>query len=226
MAEHETKFSFPAYRADNIIKWLRCRCKDDGEFPQGIISSVYYDTIDWNFLQEKLNSDFLKTKYRLRWYQNIDSLEYSPEAYFEKKNKIGHSRQKKRIVFPMNEAIKNSSYLNGEFFTQLPLQLCSTEIVPTRSILPVFEIRYHRYRFVDTFSDARLAVDYGIHIPRINPFMMKKHRKDPLSMGVFEYKSSHQNLPDWLHGVSFFGCKKDSFSKYSNCYEHSIGMPI
>lgn len=226
MAEHETKFVFPAGNSKKLRKWLMGRCVTDGSYPVGIISSIYYDTIDFNFLDEKINSDFLKTKFRLRWYQDVETHDYSPLAYFEMKKKTGSAREKKRTVLTMHETIKNASYLNEPFFIEQSRKLFSKEMHPGRAILPVMQISYRRYRFIDRFTGARLAVDYDIHVPRINPMMIKKADKSMLNVGVFECKSESMNLPDWLHGVTIFGCRKGSFSKYSSCYQHVTGNPV
>ncbi|MBM9603737.1 VTC domain-containing protein [Desulfopila inferna] len=224
MAEHETKFVFPAVQSMPLINWLLSRCVEDGDYPRGVISSVYYDTLAWNFLAEKNNSDFLKTKFRLRWYQDTGYSSYSAMAYFEKKRKIGSSREKMRVEVPLDDAVKKARYLNDPYFIELPGKVYSQSLPPERSILPAFQISYVRHRFVEPLSGARLAVDSEIHVPRINPMMVKRNWKEPLNVGVFEFKSSSMDLPDRLHGITVFGCRKGSFSKYSNCFEHITGL--
>ena len=44
----------------------------DGAYSSNIVSSLYYDTRDRRGLYEKLNSDFLKLKVRLRWYTELN----------------------------------------------------------------------------------------------------------------------------------------------------------
>ena len=226
MGKHELKYIFPVNQSDHLLRWLMSRCYADGDHPQNIISSVYYDTVDWNFLGEKINSDYLKTKYRLRWYQDVETLTFSPKSYFEKKQKIGSSRRKQRVELDLDTSVKEARYLNDRYFTELPTKIYTTELTPVRAILPVFQISYVRYRLVDKLSGARLAVDTNIHVPRINPSMVKRTKTSALQYGVFECKSGAMNLPDWLHGVATFGCRKNAFSKYSNCYEHITGLPV
>lgn len=217
MAEHELKFIFPLQRAPYLYKWLLSRCEVDGEYPQARVSSIYYDTLDWNLLQEKINSDFLKTKYRLRWYEGSDNNSFSEVAFWEQKNKIGSARKKKRVMLQMNDAIRYASQLHHRFFIDL-VQKHSVEIQPQRRIIPVFQVSYNRIRLVDKITGIRLAIDTDIHVPRINPMMVAQRRKGYLPVGVFECKSRQQAMPEWLHGVTCLGGRKAAFSKYSECY--------
>lgn len=223
MAEHELKFVLDAVYSDSLIKYLMGRCQLDSEYPSGIISSVYYDTVDWNLLDEKVNSDYLKTKYRLRWYQDVESNSFSPNAYFEKKEKIGSSRKKSRVILPMCADIKERKNLNSPYFLQLPMEVRRMGIHIARSLVPAFQISYRRFRFFDKISGARLAVDTAITVPRVNPHMVKRRKETCLQQAVFECKSNKLDLPDWLHGVSVLGCRKGAFSKYESCYLHITG---
>ena len=69
----ETKYVFHRASAPKIICWLKGRVRPDKEYPAGIISSIYYDSRGWDFLNEKINSDYLKSKVRLRWYLDFET---------------------------------------------------------------------------------------------------------------------------------------------------------
>ena len=122
MAEHEVKFVFPRHKGEQIIKWLQNRCDRDETFPLGTISSVYYDTIGFHALREKINSDYLKTKYRLRWYSDNNNHKIFPNSFFEKKEKIGSARKKNRIMLPVTEALKTAKYHKHPNLMTLPVQ--------------------------------------------------------------------------------------------------------
>jgi hypothetical protein len=66
--QRELKYVFPNLRAGWLREWLGVRCRPDGEFAAGRISSIYFDTWSESLLDEKVNSDYQKTKVRLRWY--------------------------------------------------------------------------------------------------------------------------------------------------------------
>ncbi len=224
MAEHELKFTISNPSITKLTQWLDKRCIEDPKFPVGIVSSVYYDTPDWQYLHEKINSDFLKTKLRFRWYQSVTSHHYYDTAFFERKDKIGSTRKKKRINIGLHDAVKNAPYLNDRFFYDLPRIASSKDIFFPTNVLPTFQISYTRRRFLDPLSGARLSVDYDINVPRVNP-MVVKGRSNPLILktAVFEYKSDKTGIPDFLQPITSFGCRKSSFSKYSTCYQHITG---
>ena len=53
--EYETKYIFPNTNAYALIKYLKSTCSADEVYPEGIISSIYYDTKDWKFISEKIS---------------------------------------------------------------------------------------------------------------------------------------------------------------------------
>ena len=91
-SEHETKFVLNNSAAGTIIRWLQCRCRLDDRFEAGIVSSIYYDTHKWRFLSEKINSDYLKTKIRLRWYSDIDSGESGDDSFIDSSRVSGSGK--------------------------------------------------------------------------------------------------------------------------------------
>jgi hypothetical protein len=50
--------------------WLEHACLPDPLFPEGTVTSIYYDTAALTSYDEKRQGDFLKTKCRLRWYDS------------------------------------------------------------------------------------------------------------------------------------------------------------
>jgi len=220
IGEHETKFVFANNRSQILIAWLRLRCQPDWKYPVGKISSIYFDSLDWRLLQEKIDSDFFKTKVRLRWYSDAKSGNKLPATFLEIKNKIGSSRKKKRI----------QTTSTSDWISSLPLhdpQLLKISAMAREytgnlygHLHPAFQIDYQRYRFVDSVSGARLSVDFNIHVPKSNARMLSQSNTTCLKSGVFELKGNNDSLPDWLHQLTALGCKKESFSKYGSCYAH------
>jgi hypothetical protein len=88
---HEIKYILPNQAAAPVANWLRARCRPDPDHPEGLISSVYYDSHDLRLLREKINSDFAKTKVRLRWYLDSGSGAIEGPAYLEKRKSSGRA---------------------------------------------------------------------------------------------------------------------------------------
>ena len=99
----ERKYALPNAAYQTVLEWLRGACAPDPEFAAGAISSLYYDSADLSLYGEKLNSDYIKTKLRLRWYADLARLDDADEVpcFFEVKRKVGATRQKQRVALAL-----------------------------------------------------------------------------------------------------------------------------
>ena len=88
--ERELKFTLPAARAQLARRRLETLCRRDPEFPAAIVWTIYYDTPALVSLGEKINSDYLKRKIRVRWYSDLEGRVTGP-AFVEAKLRVGHS---------------------------------------------------------------------------------------------------------------------------------------
>ena len=170
--EHETKFVLNNSAAHTFVQWLACRCLPDPDFPTGIISSIYYDTQDWQFLQEKYNSDYLKTKVRVRWYADIDSEQPETVSYLEAKYKIGAKRDKVRIKIDVSGHWLSSVSLDDQALLEIPRRLWSENVEIPGHLYPTLQINYKRQRFIEPLTGTRLNVDYDIWVPDVNRQML------------------------------------------------------
>lgn len=216
--EYETKYVIPNNNAYQVIKWLRSTCEKDATYPEGTVSSIYYDTKDWKFISEKINSDFLKTKIRIRWYSDIDNEIQYDDSFAEIKYKIGSQREKVRIKTPFSGKLLNTIDLENSMLLQIPGLLRGKGVHIRRNLHPIFHIRYKRLRFIDMYSGSRICLDYDISAPRVNGYMIPRMNPFKLNLTVFEVKGNIQNLPVSLKPLILFGCIKESFSKYQACY--------
>ncbi len=221
--EHETKFVLDNHRAQILINWLNHRCTPDPQYPKGIVNSIYFDTPDWQFLGEKINSDFLKTKVRLRWYSDMDGSTPDESAFVEVKYKIGAARKKYRKQTDLSAQWLSNANLNSPKLGEVPFMLIREGIMAPSRLLAAFKIAYKRFRFIEPVTSARLSVDYDISAPAVNHQMIGRNNPFVLRNAVFELKGSEQQLPHVLHQLTALGCRKDSFSKYSMCYQKITG---
>ncbi|MDY6968856.1 MAG: VTC domain-containing protein [Spirochaetota bacterium] len=223
---HELKFVINNNKSHQVIEWLKSICKPDNEYSSGCVSSIYYDTRNWSFLGEKINSDYLKTKVRVRWYSDIDYKDHSENSFAEAKFKIGSRRDKIRIKTPFPGEWLCHTQLENQNLIEIPKTLRSIGFVPDQTLYPVFQISYKRMRFIDPFTNSRVCFDYDISAPRVNWFMLPKHNPFILQSAVFEIKGKNSELPFNLHPLTDFGCRKMSFSKFSACYQKIKGVPF
>lgn len=219
----ETKYVLTMGCVPKFVQWLQHRCLPDPDYPAGIVTSIYFDTRNWHFLHEKINSDFFKTKVRLRWYADLDSGKYSTESFLEVKFKQGKKRHKIRKRLDISGESLAESDLSSRDLIDLPNRLLELGVIFPEALFPVFQIQYNRLRFVEPFSRARLSLDYAIRVPVVNRQKIPVFFPFSLQNAVFELKGTDSRLPAFLHQLTTLGCRKDSFSKYSFCYAKLAG---
>lgn len=223
-AEHETKYVFANNLAPILIKWMKLRCLPDPKFPSGMISSIYYDTKDWLLLNEKINSDYLKTKFRVRWYESLENGQAGEQSFIEIKHKIGAIRKKIRIEsnYSGNQLVKMD--MADQALLDFPKIACAAGANISLSLYPAFQISYKRFRFLEPKTRCRLCIDYDIRAPRANWRMLPRIKPLFLNSGVIELKGNISELPDTIQQLTALGCRKQSFSKYSSCYYKLTGL--
>jgi hypothetical protein len=216
---HEIKYILPNQAAAPVANWLRARCRPDPDHPEGLISSVYYDSHDLRLLREKINSDFAKTKVRLRWYLDPGSGAIEGPAYLEIKQKLGARRFKYRVATTIPAAALAEADLQDPILVELLNSLrTETSWVPT-DLLPFMEIGFHRRRFLEPATGTRISIDTNICARRVNPAMLPLANPTPLAHAVVEAKGSGRQLPGSLSALRAFGCHRESLSKYGRCYQ-------
>src|SRR5687768_4397655 len=97
--ERELKFTLPASRVHLARRRLESLCHRDPEFPAAVVWTIYYDTPALGSLGEKINSDYLKRKIRVRWYSDLEGRVSGP-AFVEAKLRLGTQRSKVRARLP------------------------------------------------------------------------------------------------------------------------------
>jgi hypothetical protein len=217
--ERELKFVFPFHRLPFVLQWLKHSCRPDSKFPYNLVSTVYYDTSDRQFLRQKLNSEYLKTKVRVRWYTEPGQEPQSVPAWLEIKQKIGAQRQKCRIELQYSGERLSSMSLENSIWRDLPRILPSHGIVLNEAIFPVFLLNYTRHRFVEPLSKVRVCVDCYLSVSKVNRNILPTIAPVQNHSAVIEVKGAVTGLPDTLHHLLNMGCVKTSFSKYLMCYQ-------
>lgn len=217
--QHELKYVFSAGRVSHVRRWLETRCRPDPEFSAGTVCSIYYDTRDWQSLGEKINSDYLKTKIRLRWYADIRTGDPYPDTFLEAKFKIGGRREKIRVKTGKHGGWFSRVTLDNPELLDFPRLLWKEGVMTHGPFYPAFRVDYKRLRFIEPVTGARLSLDYDINSPAVNRHMLPGTDPFQLPRAVFELKGPLAQLPGSLYPLINLGCRKESFSKYGECYK-------
>ena len=221
--EHELKFVLDNRRRDIVRQWLELRCPKDPRHPAYVVRNVYFDTRGWRSMGEKANSDFYKSKFRVRWYAELTTGEPTSRASLEVKLKHGRLRDKLRLPLELSVAEISGGTLENLTRPDIAAVLRRQGLDVSAPLFPAFQIDYTRRRFVHPASGAQLCLDYDIHVPRVNRRMVSRHDPRPVPQAVFEIKGSVSELMPDLRFLTRIGCRRQSFSKYLACYRGVTG---
>jgi hypothetical protein len=225
--ETELKYVFPVMRTPTVVRLLESHCRPDPEFPYGVVSGIYYDSADWDFVGEKFNSDYLKTKVRVRWYEETGSIGPDGDrSFLELKRRIGSTRNKLRVPTPYTGAELAAMDLGDRRLLQLPLTLLGIGAQIGKPLFPAFIVRYERRRYIDRSSQARVAVDSAISSPKVNRQMIAAPTLCALEWSVLEVKGTAGEFPVALRDVFKLGLRREAFSKYMECYRRLTRTPF
>lgn len=203
-----------------MLHWLRLVCRPDPVFPESTVFTVYYDTPALDCLREKHNSDYLKTKIRLRWYV-VDG-RVTDAAFLEVKSRFGSRREKHRVTLPFQSAWPTHGSLDIPSLRRV-LRLARPDglMVPD-DYRPVLLVRYRRRRFIEPHTGLRASLDSDIGAPAVSRAEGLTPNRLPLPVTVFEFKGPRDHLPESLRVLTTLGFRKASFSKYAACYDHAL----
>jgi hypothetical protein len=217
--ERELKYGLPAARAEIARRLLDRYCRRDPVFPEAVVWTIYYDTPGLQSLGEKINSDYLKQKVRVRWYSGLDGRPSGP-SFVEAKLRVGNRRLKVRAPLPYSAGEIASWDLQDPRLLQLPLALKEQGIELRHFWRPILLLRYRRDRFIDPISGSRASLDADIAATAVHPGSVSAADYSPLGSAVVEVKGSADELPLALRGLLHLGAQKCSFSKYLAVYSH------
>ncbi len=221
----EIKFIFTAKRAGRIIQWLDKVSRPDPVHPTTIISSIYFDTHGLHCVDEKLNSDYLKSKYRLRWYGIAGRApEPGDPVFAEAKFRTGGIRRKLRAPAPFDAPALANTALEDPRLLAFNRVLRDLGAIPNQTLFPSLVVQYERRRYIDAVSGARICVDTAVRVPRVNRLLLPCTLPGMLETAVLELKGDCLDLPPQLHTLTDLGCRRASWSKYAACYQKLVGL--
>lgn len=219
MIDYENKFVLSNKKAPKLLTALKAKCPMDQSYPEAIVSSVYFDSKNLCLLNEKVNSDFLKTKYRIRWYSDINTGIPLGNPFLEVKAKTGGRRSKKRQMLD----IKAQDFVKLPYecpeYNEYALQLKTMHRQHVGILRPHYIVSYKRVRFQVRNTQIRFCLDYDIHGKLANEMLTPFKNFNYINESVFEIKGEQEFLPEYMKILESYGGVKDSFSKYFACYK-------
>lgn len=223
--ERELKFTVPEERVALVRHRLAALCRPDPLHAPARVVTVYYDTPGYDALDEKANSDYLKTKIRVRWYEPLRGGTPGGPVFVEGKYRTGAIRSKVRVSVGPDAAEVCGWPLQDERWLRLIEPLREEGLEVARKVAPVLRLSYVRERFTDLVYGGRVTLDTAITVEAVNPSRLPG-RSGRLSGGVLEHKGAATELPPHLRSLVGAGARKASFSKYLACYIHATGAVL
>lgn len=220
--EIEQKFTYRWTDKDILRDWLEFHCLRDAAFYRGPIISLYYDTPSLDFYREARNGDYLKTKVRLRWYQNVfTSSGQMVDCFFEIKRKRGALRHKQRQAVTLPAGCLTGDLFSAAQVADLPHDMGGFGCFNRGILVPLLVVEYQRCRYVDAHSGARIALDFAIGCGRANDSYISGAVPIESAFGVLEIKSKGAELPEFLRPMRGY-LNRQSFSKYALCCQRLL----
>jgi hypothetical protein len=207
---HEIKYVMPAASAGPAEAWLKATCRPERAYPPAWVCSVYFDSPGADLLEEKTNSDYLKTKVRVRWYEPLAGPAGGP-AFLEIKQRAGTTREKRRLALSTPAADVAGWPLHDPRWLLLVAPAAARIGGP---LAPVLRMRYVRSRFFDSLSETRVALDRHLEVTAVHPALRPRPVPAGLPWAVVEWKGTSPELSSGLRGLTRFGAGRQSFSKY------------
>lgn len=221
--EHELKLLLPAGRLPTALTLVRALCRQDPRHPANFVVSIYYDTRGFDLLQDKIDSQRVKTKVRLRWYEELNGAPASFASYAELKYRLGSRRRKIRTQTTVPAREIRDLPLHHRDQPDISAHLPTGVFTAPHRLLPCVAVRYQRRRFIDPLSRTRISFDSGLSVHNVNPRLLPNGSPSRLETVVIELKNTSGEIPARLRGLLRCGARLTSFSKYASGVERARG---
>ena len=200
-----------------------------------VISNLYYDSAELHMLRSKIVGTNYRRKLRIRVYGDADGRP-SRTAMVEIKQRLGRTTQKRRVMVPLDEALRICEAQSSRTWDDLTDRAVADEIrclVLALGLRPACTISYRRRAFVGSRfeSGLRLTVDTDLwgapprldfYAQRPTTFLM------PRDWSILEIKVDDR-VPSWINElVTRHGCQLRRVSKYclGMVKLHDIKLPM
>jgi len=223
----ERKFYLSPEKVDSAYGLLRSICRADGNYPAEQINSLYFDTANLDQYDASDSGELVKNKVRIRWYGRSWSTEGKQAIYLELKSRRGFSSTKQRLELQVPSDNLTPAKLSNGIISNSVLSdtLFKFGYFPAEPLLPIIEISYWRYRFVEVVTGYHIAIDCHIRSSMVMPGIGYAEHDLELPGGVMEIKGSSMELPVILRIIKALDINWSRFSKYSSCLDSHMARP-
>ena len=165
----EKKFIINSLYDDNIINLIQNRIGLKEIFKERQINNIYFDDFNLSRFYANINGNFLKEKWRLRWYGK--TFGENKTLTLEQKNRLGNVQFKKTETTLKVNIFDNMN--TNVFYDKVPNKIKNLFIVNFN--------KYNRKYFANRDKSIRITIDKGISYSNIfkeKKFKLNKIYKD------------------------------------------------
>lgn len=206
---------------------LRQICRPDSEYPEGLVSSLYFDNADLEQYTRSASGDLKKDKVRIRWYDELEDYQETVPVFIELKKRQGFAsiKQRERLLVPAHKL--ELAHLGSGIVskTELIETIARFGYYPELPLRPIIKISYFRYRFNEMLTGTRVSFDYNIRSSMIAPELGNRERELRLAGAVIEVKGPTIELPITLRRMKRLDTDWSRFSKYGYCVDSHLSEP-
>ena len=185
---YEKKFRITIAQNPLLTK-LICKFNFKNQYPNRTISSIYYDTLDFQLYKDSTEGVFKRKKIRLRYYNEIFN-----KINVERKIKIGD------LGFKIVNTLNNNNSLKEFYPTKFnTIKEQKIKILIPDNIeniyFPVTVVNYLRMYYISNDKKIRLTLDNKISYSRVvrNKNVFFAINNIPEELGVIELKFEDNN---------------------------------
>ncbi len=215
----ERKFYLLPEKVELAYALLRQVCRADSDYPEGLVTSLYFDTTELDSYSASASGEWERHKVRLRWYGDVNGEVTTVPVFLERKTKRGFSavKQRRMLTVPAErlrpEGLSEGTVGKHEFVDTLA-EMGHYSDLP---LLPILAVSYRRRRLSDMLSGVRVSVDSEITSRMVASEISSGSPGISLSGGVVEVKGPSVDLPESLRRIRLLDTGWSRFSKYCNC---------
>ena len=231
----ETKYIVAKTDLANLIEDLKTYLVED-DYPTSTISNIYFDTEQFDMIQEDSQGTKRKEKIRMRTY--LSQVQSDSQVFLEIKSKdrAGVGRKYRLLSTPQSiTQFMTKGQLDSSIKDQMMIEkIQQLQEEYQQSIIPRMYIYYDRFSLKEKkeisgfpYNKIRVTIDQNLTYRDENVSLFSGKDGFPLlneDIVIMEIKAPGRK-PQWLQDIlDQYGLVEQKFSKYSCAYHKSQGL--
>jgi hypothetical protein len=211
---YEIKFVCASHSLPTIFSWIREHAaKFRKQFPPRAVKSIYFDTPNFECLQENLSGVGDRVKTRLRWYgENFDLTDAVLEFKFKSRDRTGYKKS-----YPINKTAPLNATRPGKLPALFQAHVSDEDAFwLEKHTYPTLLVAYDRTYYASEMLPFRLTIDQRLKFyPQLSAFSFNPMRYYGMpDIAIVEAKFEPHVLTDASDILSSIPLRRTRFSKY------------